>query len=144
MSATRHTQTFCENQNLIQQNYFNWGGMNRIWVGPETVSRRPWSVKDGVRKLYGKRTEYDRISRMGIDQRIRKLSNQCSILKEDKISQDWTGRYFLRGKICMVIIGEVVLEMIGFAGDELVLLTGDLMPRESIVVDGSGVNLEIR
>ncbi len=62
MSATRHTQTFCENQNLIQQNYFDQGDMNRIWVGLEMVSRRPRLVKDRVKKLYGKRKKYDRIS----------------------------------------------------------------------------------
>ena len=62
MSATHHTQTFCENQNLIKQNYFDWGGISRIWVVLGTVSRGPWLVKDRVRKLCRKRTEYDRIS----------------------------------------------------------------------------------
>lgn len=67
MSATRSTKSFVKTKNLMEQNVFDWGGMDRIWVVLETASRRPWSVKDRVKKLCRKRSEYDCTSRVGID-----------------------------------------------------------------------------
>jgi hypothetical protein len=67
MSATRSMKTFAKTKNLMKQNVFDWGGMDRIWVVLETASRRPWSVKERVKKLCKKRSEYERTSRVGID-----------------------------------------------------------------------------
>ena len=67
MSATRDTKTFAKTKNLMEQNVFDWGGMDRIWVVLETASRRPWSIKNRIKKVCRKRSEYDHTSRVGID-----------------------------------------------------------------------------